>query len=468
MAYDKLFRTEANYLTSGKWPHILFADQERAWGIGNQGYLNNSLEGTLFDQNPITDGIITIPGAGPATVDWYFYEHLTDPLDLSSATISSGECTVVTSTDHGYAIGDIVSITGVFWDTTHPFINGTWKIKDVPTTSSFVFEINAPNASSFTLDTPQVQKSSVFEIRDNRLTTDAKGQSFTSVLFTVKQILEAGVGYKRILPSDLYTRFRFQSGSDITPQGGINTNLFNVVDSADNNIKPALWAYFFGYNSTTTPTDAFEIAFNSYAVVLRPSGEGSRLEFALLKFNWGEISNWQTDIIDTGSEKYKNWSDLDLGYLIATNPEVGKVAGTAVVNELATSDSFTYNSEFAAKFNLKITVRKHLLSDSELDGTYLVNLMINDDYDSFGEGTHYDSILHAYIQKPSPTSNTLTGSDPHDYMLMPMLYFKFNNINKENVNVFDADLNQPGSSRIIQDSLMFRQLNALDETSYLY
>jgi hypothetical protein len=115
-----------------------------------------------------------------------------------------------------------------------------------------------------------------------------------------------------------------------------------------------------------------------------------------------------------------------------------------------------------------------MLTDSILDNTYLVNLMVNDDYDKFGEGIHYDSILHGYITKPSPNINTVaTLYDPvlapvSDLMLMPIMYFKFNNTDEDNVGAPDLFVSPiiPGSSKIVQDNLIFKQLNP--DASYLY
>ncbi len=465
--HDQNFRTEAAYINKGKRPYIYFADSEKGSLVSN-GYINNSLEGAIFDASSAGPGQITIP-TGIVTPNFAFYDASSDPvLTISAVSILNGVCTMKASTSTTYSVGDIVAVTGVAFDSTHPFVNGSWVVTAVTTTTNpndtFRFEINAPNTASYP-GTGLASKGFVFQILDNRVSTDAKGDSFTSTLFTPTPIYTVAAGYKRILPSDLYTRFRFQSYSDVTPQGGINSNLFNVVDSANNNIKPALWAYFFGYNDSTIASRAsanhFEIAFNSYAIVLRPSGSGSMLEFALLKFNWGtDTESWMTNIIGTDRFKSYTISGTDLGYLISTNPDVGKVAGVSIVSEIAKSDSFTYSSEFAAKFNLKISIRKHLLSDSILDGTYLVNLMINDNYNVFGESTHYDSILHGYITKPSPVSMTTNGTQPHDSMLMPILYFKFNNTDSANVGTL--------SSKIVQDSLMFRQINSVTATSYLY
>jgi hypothetical protein len=398
---------------------------------------------------------------------------------VTSATITAltiaatGVCTVTydTALIPTLAVGDVVSINGVGWDTTHSFVNGSWVVTTITLAgagSTFTFETNIYAVLNYAglLDvTSKVSLGPAFSIYDNRAPADAKGQSFTSVLFTPKKIYDVSTpaNYKRVLPSDLYTRFRIQSASDVTPQGGINSNLFNVLSADGLNIKPALWAYFFGYNSSVTPTNLFHIVFNSYAFVLRPSGDGSKLEFALLKFSWGDIADsaaW-TAIISAAEDKYKSHtiSGTDLGYLICTNPDITN-ATTTLVTELAKSDSFTYNSEVTPKFNLKITVRKHLLSDSILNGTYLVNLLINDTYDDFGEKAHYDSILHAYITKPSPVSNTTTGTLLHDCMLMPMMYFKYNNTNEDNV--------QTDASKIVQDSLFFRQINSVAGAAYLY
>jgi hypothetical protein len=480
MAHELNFKTGTTYDTLAKWPYLLFADQE----LGTfGGYINNSLEGTLFDDTTPSppDGIITI-SSGVFTPNWY-YQHpdaaYTQELP-TAISIVSGLCTVTAV--NLYVVGDIISLNGVEWDATHPNVNGVWKIFSVDENASFTFEINAEDASSFSLTNAIITKGAVFEIRDNRPTTDARGLSCTSVLFTPKPIYSVGVGYKRILPSDLYTRFRFQTGSDIIPKGGINSNLFDITDSANNNIKPVLWAYFFGNNDQTIASRAaathFEIAFNSYAVVLRPSGNGSNLEFAILKFNWGtDVNDWLNSVVGTDRFNKYTVSEKELGYLISTNPEVGKIAGRAAVTELAKSDSLVYDSEFPVKLNLKITIRKHLLSDSILDGTYLVNVMINDNYDVFGEGAHYDSVLHAYISKPGLDAtgvghfNLTDGTQPHDSLLMPMMYFKFNNIDEQNVGLPGFDLSIPGSSKIVQDSLFFRQINSAAVaagTSYLY
>jgi hypothetical protein len=491
--HDQFFKTGFNYGGGSydalaKWPNILFGDQE-VGSVG--GYIYNSLEGDLFDDTYVstTDGTINIVSSNPSpgfgglvTPDWYYQYAGVGFVQqvVSAVSITAGLCTIAFAAPHAYVVDDIISLNGIVWDATHPNVNGVWKIFSIPTSSSFTFEINAENVAGFSLTgSPLVTKGPVFEIRDNRPTNDAKGLSFTSTLFTPKPVYLVNPGYRRVLPSDLYTRFRFQTGSDITPQGGINSNLFNVLlPDGITNIKPVLWAYFFGYNDPTlalrSTATHFEIAFNSYAVVLRPSGSGSNLEFAILKFNWGTDAGntWMTSIINTDRFNKYTVEGTDLGYLVSSNPEVGRVAGNAVVTELAKSDSFTYNSEFAVKMNLKITIRKHLLSDSILDGTYIVNLMINDDYDVFGESAHYDSILHAYIPKPIPLYNTTDGTQPHDSMLMPMMYFKFNNINEANVGAPGFDLSVPGSSKIVQDSLLFKQLNAAAinsvGTSYLY
>lgn len=470
--YDQLFRTGGAYNTAGKSPYFYFADQE----LVASGYVNNSLEGTLFSSSPASSGTILLSGSY-ITPKWVFYSQNAEVTSsgITAVAIASGICTATydTALIPVLAVDDVISINGVDWDITHPFINGSWVVTSVilaGASSTFTFEINAQNTASYAglIDSATVALGPAFSIYDNRALTDAKGQSFTSVLFTPKRIYDVGAStgtkYKRVLPSDLYTRFRIQSASDILPQGGINSNLFNVLSIDGLNIKPALWAYFFGYSNTVTPSNLFHIIFSSYAFVLRPSGEGSKLEFALMKFSWpptypiNSSGDWSA-IISAAEDKYKSHtiSGTDLGYLICTNPEVTNSAAT-IITELAKSDSFTYNSAVTPKFNLKITVRKHMLSDSVLDGTYLVNLMINDSYDNFGETAHYDTILHAYVAKPSPTSNTTNNSVLHDCMLMPIMYFKYNNTNEDNVQI--------GASKIVQDSLFFRQINS--SASYLY
>lgn len=476
---DQMFRTEdgsltpfVSYVSRCKYPYIYFADCKTG-SAPSYGYINNSLEGDVFDSSDAA-GTVIIPN-GLFTPNFAFYNTgSATSYTISAAVITSGICTI-TCTGHAFEAGDLVAITGVpFRGTSNPFINGTWTVFQVVDANTFTFEV--PRLANATLSgisaSCKATKGSVFTIADDRAVTDPKGKSFTSVLFTPKEIYRVNPGFVRILPSDLYTRFKFQSYSDVTPTGGINSNLFNVLDDAGNNIQPVLWAYFFGYNDSSIiyrSATEFEIAFNSYAIVLRPSGTGSALEFALVKFNWGLIpptTGW-TNILGQPYFNTYTVSGTDLGYLIATNPETGKITTPTAfspITEIAKSDPFTYSAAFAAKFNLKITIRKHLLTDSDLDGTYLVNLMTNDNYDSFGEGSHYDSILHGYITKPSPTSVTTTGSHPYDDMLMPMMYFKFNNVDEDNVGLTAS----PGSSKIVQDSLIFRQLNSVAATSYLY
>ena len=479
MSYEQSFRTGGSYSTAGKSPYMLFADQELVAG----GYVNNSLEGTLFSADPLASGTIVISGH-TVTPKWTFFDSnsgVTSAIISAVAISATGTCTITHDGGVAPSVGEVIAVNGVDWDGTHPYVNGSWVVTAADATT-FTFTINAPVTASYAglLATATAKLGAVFKIYDNRSPSDEKGKSFTSILFTPKKAYDVtALPYKRVLPSDLYTRFKFQSSSDVIPQGGINSNLFNVLSSDGLNIKPVLWAYFFGYNSSTAPSNSiFEIVFNSYAFVLRPSGEGSKLEFALLKFNWGgpwtvgSAGTWITGVC--GTEKFNSYtiSGTDLGYLISTNPDVGKEGSPAVsvVTELAKSDSFTYNSEITPKFNLKITIRKHMLSDSILDGTYLVNLMINDTYDDFGESAHYDTILHAYIAKPSPVYNTTTGSVIHDCMLMPIMYFKYNNTNEDNVQT-DLPFAIPptsGASKIVQDSLFFRQINSATAASYLY
>lgn len=472
--YDQLFRIGGAYNYAGKSPYFYFADQELIAG----GYVNNSLEGTLFSSNPALAGTILLSNSY-VTPRWAFYSQNVAVTSAACTVVSivSGICTVTydTALIPTLAVNDVVSVNGVDWDTTHPFVNGSWVVTSITLAggaSTFTFEIDASDTASYSglLASAVVSLGPAFSIYDNRSSAEAKGQSFTSVLFTPKKIYDAGSStgtkYKRVLPSDLYTRFRIQSASDISPQGGINSNLFNVLSADGLNIKPALWAYFFGYNNLVSPANLFHIVFNSYAFVLRPSGEGSKLEFALMKFSWSPTyhidspADW-TAVISAAEDKYKSHtvSGTDLGYLICTNPEVTNSVA-AVITELAKSDSFTYNSAVTPKFNLKITVRKHMLSDSVLDGTYLANLMVNDSYDDFGEAAHYDTILHAYIAKPSQTSNTTNNVALHDCMLMPIMYFKYNNTNEDNV--------QTNASKIVQDSLFFRQINSASAATYLY
>ena len=483
MSYDQLFRTGGSYATAGKSPYILFADQE----LTATGYVNNSLEGTLFSADPALSGTIVVSGSY-VTPKWTFYDQnsgVTSALIVASLRVATtGICTATydTASIPLLAVGDVVSINGVGWDATHPFINGSYVVTSATpagAASKFTFNTLFYPAAELNYDgllsgawpeAAYVRRGPAFSIYDNRAASDAKGLSFTSVLFTPKKIYDAGTvtGYKRVLPSDLYTRFKFQSSSDAVPQGGINSNLFNVVSEDDVNIKPVLWSYFFGYNTATPPTSIFEIVFNSYAIVLRPSGDGSKLEFALLKFSWGAIANFPA-LAAAEEDKFKSYTvdGTTLGYLVCTNPEVVNTS-TTVVTELAKSDAFTYNAEITPKFNLKITIRKHLLSDSILDGTYLVNLMVNDDYDDFGPAAHYDTVLHAYITKPSPVYNTTTGVVITDCMLMPMMYFKYNNTNEDNVGIDIVSPPSTGASKIVQDSLFFRQINAVDDAAYLY
>jgi len=450
---------------------MFYADTE--W-YNNIGYVNNSLEGTIFDS---ANELITLESQQFSPKFKFFDTPTVITALITSAAVTSNVCTITCGAGHTFAEGDVVSITGIDWvKPTMPYVNGVWTISSVDG-NDFSYEIIAPDGSWIGAggDGAQAIKGSVFEIRDDRVAGppgDPRGLSFTSTFFTPAKILNShSPSRKRVLPSDMYVRFRFQTGSDTDPQGGINSNLFSVVNDADINIKPMLWGYFFGYSTASLPADAtaLHVAFNSYAIVLRSTGSGSRLEFALLKFDWGTIGvgDWMANRIDNETNRFEI-EGTDLGYLIATNPDVEN----SNVTEIAVSDSFTYDSEFAARFNLKITIRKHLLTDSSLDQTYLVNLMTNSTYEEFGPGRHYDSILHGYINRPTPVSVTTTGvqGSINDLMLAPMMYFKFNNTNEENVGApnLSSSPPNPGSSKIVLDSLFYRQLNSNVITPYLY
>ncbi len=497
MPYDQMFRTETSpfdHTICARWPYVLFADQE--WV--SSSYLNNSLEGELFTPDAAySDGSYVITDEGAYfKPDFYFYKaggpdsatpYSIRPNTQNGLSINSSNiCTIICTTSTTIAVGDIVSVTGQYWSANTPYMNGSYVVRAVDTTTNandtISFEYNtggvayAATLFNSSFANRYLSKSPVFEVRDNRSTSAAKGKSFTSIIFTPKYsyYCSTAADNQRSACMDVYTRFRFQLGHDTLAQGGINSNLFNVIDeSTGYNIKPVLWAYFFGYNLEDADADilqssgnVFEVAFNSYAVILRPTGEGSRLEFAFVKFSWGtDCRDWMNSIIDNKLKQYTVSENL-LGYLVSSNPDVLKTGDTPIVTELAVSDSFAYNSELPTRFNLKITVRKHLLTDSSTDNTYLVNLMVNDDYNSFGPQKHYDSILHTYITRPNPITRTVTMSAtppyPKSALLMPMFYFKFNNINDEVTgapNIFESPI-YAGSSKIILDNLILRPINA--------
>ena len=120
--HDQNFQTTAGYQNSGKYPRIFFSDTE--W-YNQIGYVNNSLEGTIFDsvnQNIILDGQQFSP-------KFKFFDVPTvSSATITGAAIVSNVCTVTCSGGHSFLAGDVVSVVGVAWDNTHPYINGTWIV----------------------------------------------------------------------------------------------------------------------------------------------------------------------------------------------------------------------------------------------------------------------------------------------------------------------------------------------------
>jgi len=435
-AHDLLLRLGGVNDTIGKVPYFRTAGVDYSTADGPIVYVNNSLEGALFDDSGA--GVLT----GPIHPNFNFFDTTgpntppqTTGFSVTSLSRASGivSVTVDGSPAHGLAVNDIFAMTGITFDGTYVYdFNGVYKVFQVISSTEFQFIKLGPDFSStyytaiYPINGVTIFKysNSAIAVFDNRQAGDISGLSYTSFLLSSQVVTDvSGAGTsparKRITPEDLYIRFRIVNSTE--DQGGLNSNVFDVIDVAtQENVKPILWAWFFGGLTKTTasdftsadrsPNNIFDILFNSYVIVLRPTGGGSYLEFALLKFNWGEVTsgNWFSNFIDTPLiNKYDNVNGTDLGYLISTNPNVAKMSGVSRIVELATSSSFFYDSEIPLDVNLKISIRKHLLSDQSTDNTYYFQLAKNDDYNSFGDGAVYSNLLHSFITRPKTDGLTV-------------------------------------------------------------
>jgi hypothetical protein len=428
-AHDLLLRLGGVNDTIGKSPYFRTAGIDYHAGPPIT-YVNNSLEGVLFDENAPGSGIVDVPG-GTVNPNFNYFENvgagssvnIVDGAAPGGISRTNGLVTV-NIVAHSLSVGDIFSITGITFDGTHTILmDGVYKVFQVIDADHFQFiklgEDFVKTYYTYPLAITLFEFSDpAVTIFDNRQPADASGISYSSILLSPKDVANTVALRKRITPEDLYVRFSIADSTGLL--GGLNSNIFDVIDvTTEENVKPIIWAWFFGGLTKVTSSDftsadrttnnIFDILFNSYAVVLRPTGTGSYLEFALLKFNWGTITsaNWFTDFIDTALiNKYDNINGVDLGYLISTNPDVAKIADVSKITEIAKSSSFFYDSEIPFEMNLKISIRKHLLTDQSTDNSYYFQLAINQDYDSFGDAAIYSNIMHAFIQRPK--TNGLT------------------------------------------------------------
>jgi len=306
--------------------------------------------------------------------------------------------------------------------------------------------------------------SGLFTMADYRTQTAGMDKSYYSTFLSPKQLVDFASGF-RVITSDMYLKFKFTS-SDVPAKGGIHPDVFNLKIGTDLS-KPVFWAWFFGGSYGAVGNTAFQTAFNSYAVVLRPSGYGTNLEFALLKFDYGPVTsvNWFGSLL--GSNKMRRYNTMadgataDLGYLISTNANI-KDNNVPVCSEIAKSNDFLYDSGYEFRVNLNLSIKKHILSDGDTTGTYLVQLGVNENYGIFGPSSsvRYNSILHAFVSIPLDTSTSPKRlvSNPTDYRLLPMMYFKYVNLAQ---NTFGA-----AASRITLDNFLYRQANSSDTMTY--
>jgi hypothetical protein len=126
-------------------------------GVGIQGDVN--IDGTITfggagttvetSNLAVTDPLIFTGNANQGdALDLGFVGEFATAVSTINATVSnkaltSDIATITTSADHGFAVGDIVVITGV--DTT---FNGTHYITGVPSTTTFTFTKDAANVTS--------------------------------------------------------------------------------------------------------------------------------------------------------------------------------------------------------------------------------------------------------------------------------------------------------------------------------
>jgi hypothetical protein len=450
---DLNFKSGGAFDTVGKPPYFRVADLAT-------GYLKNSLEGTLFDSLP----------TGTSALDFKFLDNVV-PTNVAEITAVSRTDNVLSLTvidnSHGIttanSLGKYVSINDTVLTLSSNNVNGVFKLLTAEPTLITVgqtgvdFTLNSLDTNG----TLRLLNGHSLKISDYRTETSpgsATDKSYCSFLLSPQGLVDFDIASSnRVVPSDMYVRFRITSSDG---KGGIHPDVFNVKVGTDLS-KPILWAWFFGGSYKSSGQTAFQTIFNSYALVLRPSGLGTNLEFALLKFNYLDITSgsWSTDVIDKNKIKRYNTpvttsgATVDLGYLIATNSNI-KDSEIPVCTEIAKSNDFFYDSSVEFKANLKFSVKKHILSDGNTTSSYLVQLAKNENYDFFGESYRYSSILHSFINIPSGTPSTpkIVSTDPTDYRLLPAMYFKY-------INLVQSDFGASASS-IFLDNFLYRQANS--------
>jgi hypothetical protein len=431
-AHDLKIRSGGVLDTIGKEPYFRTVGIDSSTADGPQVFVNNSLEGSLFDDGGT--GKVTVAGGDiHPNFNLDYTSALSAPVNIVDGVAPAGlvrtdNIVSVNIIGHGLVANDVFSISGITFDDTHEYqLNGVYRVFQKIDADHFTFVKKGSDFAKTYYTYPMAvvltkyaSATPVIKLFDNRQPADASGLSYSGLLLTPLDLATLTQNYRKIVPSDLYLRFKVIDSTE--ELGGLNSNIFNVIDdTTQENVKPIIWAYFFGgltkvtdgnfSTADRTPANNFDILFNSYAVVLRPTGDGSRLEFALLKFNWGEIieANWFTNYIDTPLiNKYDDVDGADLGYLISANPNVATISEVSKITEIATSSSFAYDSEKPLKFNLKISIKKHLLSDQATDNSYYFQLAISNDYDSFGDAAVYSNIMHAYIQRPRTNGYEVT------------------------------------------------------------
>mgnify|MGYP001172709567 CR=1 FL=1 len=470
--YDLNIKKGSPFDTIGKRPYM------RVVGI-EANYLKNSLEGTLFDD-------VGVLGFTP---NFNLYTTFASSTSLIVNFSIDGGLVTYYVPSHGLETGDFISIynIGIISLVNYKALNGVFRVYSTDDAGDY-FSVRHSVFSDVGVTTcggayfiKTTSTSPVLNVYDSR--SSGAGHSYFSFLATPKLLRDFVDGY-RIIPSDLYIRFKINSAAGT---GGLHPDLFKVTKNLEA-VKPIIWAWFFGGVTKTNSTDRslnnmFDLAFNSYAMVLRPSGNGTDLEFALLNFQFGSITSgisgtWYETFIDSqfikryqqdlGDDDLKALS-TDLGYLVCTNPDLIKAvndaaySGGARITEIAKSSSFLYDSSLPFEMNLKFSVRKHLLSDSVTENSYFVQLAKNDSYSDFGDQFRYSSVMHGFIEKPTwnnlsvrigpgPPGATPAPSDDYNMNIaLPMMYFKFVNLNPSG---FGTDL----SSKLTVDGLLYRQI----------
>ena len=293
---------------------------------------------------------------------------------VSNKALTSNVATITTSAAHGFAIGDIVVITGV--DAT---FNGTHYITTVPTSTTFTFaKTNANVTSAVATGSAAVSLKRRFAAvaRDAsdgviKFITDITTKPTTTINFS-----EAGTSYADIRVDDITADAITATSATI---GDVDNTEIQYLDGVTSNIQTQL-------NSKLATTTAA----STYAPLASPALTGTPTSTtAAADTNTTQIATTAYVVgqgylkSSTASSTYAPLTNASLVSPVLQSPEevitVSATAATGTVNvDLATSGIHYYTSNSAANwiFNFRGNSSTTLNSMLNVGGTITVAFMV--------------------------------------------------------------------------------------------